>query len=263
MNDDWLFRLDLGWIGLGLLLALGAAAELGYRAGRARAPRTSEHERGQVNAITGAVLGLLALLIGFTFSMAVARFDARQQLVVEEANAIGTTALRARMLPGDAAVRVGGLLGDYTSVRLAFYRAGTDDAALAAAVARTEALQEQLWRQAIEQMRRDERSGAVSLFVQALNEAIDAHGKRLAAMRNHVPASVLLLLGVVTMAALGLVGFGLGLLEKRQWPAVTLLALLLVAATLVIMDLDRPRRGLITISQQSMVDLQRSLQAMR
>ncbi|TAK82810.1 MAG: hypothetical protein EPO12_06720 [Aquabacterium sp.] len=261
MSEDRLYGISQVWFALALLVAVLAVAELGWRWGRRRHAQADDGERNQVSAISAAVLGLLALLIGFTFSMAVNRFDLRQGLVLEEANAIGTTALRAQLLQPAAEAEVVRLLRQYVQVRLDFHDAGIDERRLHAVNAQTAVVQQALWRVAMQQARGGGNAAQVNLFIMALNDTIDLHGKRLAAMRNHVPPTVILLLLLVTLGAVGLVAYGGGLHARRQLVAQTVLAVLLVLAIMLIVDLDRPRRGLILVSQQSMLDTQQELDA--
>lgn len=262
MSEDRLYGISQVWLALVLLLAVLAVAELGWRWGRRRHAQADDGERSQIGAIAGAVLGLLALLIGFTFSMAVNRFDMRQDLVLQEANAIGTTALRAQLLQPAAEAEVVRLLRQYVQVRLDFHDAGIDERKLHAVTAQTAVVQQALWRVAMQQAHGGGGNAAqVNLFIVALNDTIDLHGKRLAAMRNHVPPAVILLLLLVTLGAVGLVAYGGGLHARRQLVAQSVLAVLLVLAILLIVDLDRPRRGLILVSQQSMLDAQQDLDA--
>lgn len=259
MSEDRLYGISQVWLGLVLLLAVLVVAELGWRWGQRRHAQADDGERSQVNAISGAVLGLLALLIGFTFSMAVNRFDARQDLVLQEANAVGTTALRAQLLQPGAEAEVLRLLRQYVQVRLDFHDAGVDERKLHAVTAQTAVLQQALWRVAMQQAHGGGNAAQVNLFIVSLNDTIDLHGKRLAAMRNHVPPAVVLLLLLVTLGAVGLVAYGGGLHARRQVAAQAVLAALLVLSIVLIVDLDRPRRGLIQVSQQSMLDAQHEL----
>lgn len=261
MSEDRLYGVGQLWLGLALLAAVLVAAEAGWRWGRRSHALANDGDRSQIGAIAGAVLGLLALLIGFTFSMAVSRFDARQDLVLQEANAIGTTALRAQLLEPAAEARVLRLLRDYVGVRLAFHDAGIDPQRLQQANVQTGVLQQALWRVAMEQARSGGNPAQVNLFIVSLNETIDLHGKRLAAMRNHVPPAVLELLLLVTLGAVGLVAYGGGLHGRRQPLAQVVLGVLLVLSVMLIVDLDRPRRGLIQVSQQSMTDAGQDLDA--
>ena len=219
---------------IGLLLLTALATEIGYTAGRRDQWVHPEGAKGQVTAITAGALGVLALLMAFTFAMAVSRFDVRKQLVLNEANAIGSTYLRARLLPAPHKTDIADLLRRYADVRLDFYRA--------------DLLAEKY-----------PTSNPVTLFVQALNDTIDLHARRLVVQDDHVPPTVLAVLFLATIAAMALVGYGCGLFGRRNFVVTTLLTVIVAAVTFVILDLDRPRRGFLRVSQESMQNLQKEL----
>lgn len=205
------------------------------------------------------MLGLLALLLGFTFSMAVSRFDARKALVLEEANGIGTAALRAQLLPSPQAGDIRRLLVAYTSARLDFYAAGIDPGRLEAANAQASRIEDQLWAMAVAVAAEDPRSVPIGLFIDSLNEVIDVKEKRRVALDNHVPETVLLLLYVTSFAALVLVGYGCGLGGQRHFLLNALLACLFALVLTTILDIYRPRRGLVQVSQDSLTRLKAEL----
>lgn len=255
MNGELLYGID-GWIvSLVLLSLLAISTKLGYRFGCRKQAIVNEAGRSQFSSIQGAILGLLALLLGFTFAMTVSRFDARKQLVLDEANAIGTTFLRTGLLPEPHSSQAVTLLRRYVDVRLKFYEAGIDGQKLRAASQESEQIHRQLWSQAESAAKQDVRAVSTGLFIQSLNDVIDLHAKRITAMQNHVPESIILLLCFVAILSLGLTGYGCGLAGQRHFIVTTAMAILVVAVIYVIIDLDRPRRGLIKVSQQSMLDL--------
>ena len=139
------------WILVELALLLAAigifvvALEVGYRLGVRRQVKTDEPDKTHANTLHGAVLGLLALLLGFTFAMAVSRYENRKTLMIEQANAIGTAALRGQLLPQPYADRTAVLFRDYVESRLQYNAAGSDDAKVNAAEARAGKIEEELW----------------------------------------------------------------------------------------------------------------------
>ena len=256
VREDLLWNLDGRIVLVGLIAVFLLAAELGFRAGRRHVRRAHDREP-QVGTIQGALLGLLALLLGFSFAMAQSRYDARRALVLHEANAIGTAYLRAQLLHEPQASEIGDALRRYVDVRLRRLE-GMDEGGLAEAVRESERLHAYLWERAVSASRKDARP-VVSLVIAALNEVIDVHGARLAAFRNHVPDLVFLLLYFVAAVAMGVTGYASGLEGQRGfWPTVMTAVLVAVVITAV-MDLDRPRHGFITVSQQSLIDLRDSL----
>jgi hypothetical protein len=191
--------------------------------------------------------------------MAISRYDTRRQLVLDEANAIGTTYLRAKLLPAPYQTQAADLLRQYVSNRLEYYDTGIDEARLQAVNEQAGQLQSWLWAIAIAASAQDNRAVSTGLFVQALNDTIDLQAKRLAAKRNTVPETVILLLLGVAAAAAAIIGYNSGLSNRRHVFAAITMIVLITAIIWVLVDLDRPSRGLILVSQQSMIDLQESL----
>jgi hypothetical protein len=243
------------------LIIFFVAIEVGFRFGHRQKTDADDFFKNHVGALQGALLGLLALLLGFTFAMAVSRFDTRKELVLEESNTIGTIYLRSRLLPDPYSSELQLLLRTYVDTRLAFYDAGVDRNRLNTANAITKRLQERLWLVAIAASQQDPHSVPAGLFVQALNEVIDLHEKRLRALENHVPEVVLYLVCAVAVGALGFIGYGCGLRGRRYFLSTALVAFLVALVLAVILDLDRPRRGLIRVSQDSMEKLKESLES--
>lgn len=258
MSGDLLFQVN-EWLLFGVLFAtLFLAAEIGFQLGHK--VNASKKEDNPIFTIQGAVLGLLALLLAFTFSMAASRFDQRKQLVVDEANAIGTTFLRAQALPEPYRSTISQLLKEYVVVRIDFFKAGIDPAKIVANNQETATIHKQLWEQTTALIQLDTRSVPAGLFMQSLNETIDLQSKRLAAFQNRVPESILFLLIFAAICTMSLIGYGFGVSGSRNLVQVLLLCILISSVLIVTLDLDRPRRGVITVSQQSLVDLQKSMQ---
>ena len=258
MSGEMLFGLN-EWLIFAMVIGmLLFATEIGFRLGRREQLKSNEHARSQVSTLQAASLGLLALLLGFTFSMAVTRFDMRKQLVLDEANAIGTTYLRAQLLPDPSRKEVSQLLRRYVDVRVEFYQAGINQRRLQRVDVDTENLHKALWSHAIVTGGKDPRAIPTGLFIQSLNDVIDLHAKRVTALENHVPESVFILLCIVATLSMGLVGYGAGMGMVRNLLPTVISVILIASVILLIMDLDRPRRGLIKVSQQRMVDLQDS-----
>lgn len=259
MSDTLLYSIDALILVLILFGALLAALAMGFWLGRRARTTTDEAARSQSGTMQGAIIGVLALLLAFTLSMAITRYETRRQLVLEEANAIGTTYLRAKLLPEPYAAQASEVLRHYVDNRLEFYNAGVDVTRLQADTDQAGQLQRQLWAIATAVSTQDNRSIPAGLFVETLNDAIDLQAKRLAALRNTVPETVILLLGAVSLVTAVIVGYNSGLSAQRHLFAAVLLIVLITLIIWVLIDLDRPRRGLILVSQQSMIDLQQAI----
>jgi hypothetical protein len=236
-----------------VLILVLLSIEGGFRLGQYGRGR-SEKE-GPVGAMVGATLGLLAFFLAFTFGMAAERFDARRLIVLDEANAIGTTYLRAGILP-ERRDEIRALLRDYVDVRLETVRSGN----VAEGVRRSENIQDRLWAQAVALGTENPNSIVVGLFIQSLNEVIDLHTKRLtAAVRNRIPTVIWFALLVVAAIALATMGYHAGLAGTRRSFAVIAVAVTFSAVILLIADLDRPQEGALKVSQQALVDLRQSM----
>jgi hypothetical protein len=216
-------------------------------------------EKADIALILGAVLTLLALLLGFTYAMSMGRFEARRQLVVDEANSIGTTYLRAKTLPEPRSSEIQKLLRQYTALRVEI--AGMADDApekIRGIDNRTKELHGLLWSHAAA-LARENPNPVISVFLVTLNEMIDLHSKRLAAFRNRVPFSIYLVLFGVSAITLWLVGYYFGSSKQRVRILTTMLVLLVASVMWLIMDLDQPVRGAIRTSQQSLIELHQDL----
>lgn len=245
------------WILLaGTILLTSGALEAGYRAGKRRNALAPEEKDGSLGSTVGAILGLLAFMLAFTFGMAATRFDARRQAVLEEANAIKTAYLRAQLLPApqrDATIR---LLQDYVSLRLASVQSHT---VAVQGVARSEQLHELLWAEAMSAAQANP-SPITSLFLQSLKDLYDWHARRvMAGLRSRIPVGIwagLLLLAVFGMAS---VGYLSGRSTSRRSPTLLVLLFSFASVLFLIADLDRGHEGLLKVSQQAIVDLQQSM----
>ena len=227
------------------------ATEVGFRVAHIRRSNADESTKSEAITIQGAILALLGLLLGFTISMALSRIEERKQIVVEESNAIGTAYLRAQLLPEPEKTEISRLLRQYVDVRLEGTRTGN----LQGAVTKSEELHDQLWLQAVAVGKKVPQPFPTGLFIQSLNEVIDVHSKRLRAVVDHVPTSILLLLFTVAIFGMGAIGYGCGLGNGYFIISRLAMAILIALVILVIIDLDQPGRGLIRVSQQSMMSL--------
>ena len=188
------------WLAFGLLLGMLLLLELGRRIGARRLARDPEGTRAGVGAVEGAVYGLLGLLIAFTFSGAAARFDGRRQLIVEEANDIGTAYLRLDLLPAEARDRLREKFRLYLDSRLDTNRKLPDIRAAEAEFARSLALQGEIWTLAVAAARA-EPPPTSTLLLPALNQMIDITTTQLAATRMHPPKVIFAMLGALARTA--------------------------------------------------------------
>jgi hypothetical protein len=239
-------------IALGLLLGLIGFLEAGYRLGWRSARKKEAASGGLVGAIQGAMLGLLGLLLAFSFGGAAARFLERQDLIVQEANAIGTTYLRADLLAEPHAAGLRQVLADYVAHRLEVSKS------LAGGIApetadQIAAFHGRLWAAAREGVRANPETMLVVL--NPVNEVIDLHSTRVATGRKHLPLQVLGLLIVCSLLSMAVIGYGCGLSGRRSLAMTVPLAALIAAALWTTIDLDHPRSGFIRLSDAPLQQL--------
>lgn len=256
----WLDEVPFWGLYAATVVMLLISSEIGFQLGcfRYRFFRKKE-EKSQAGAIMTAALSLLALILAFTFSMAAFRFADRKQLVVEEANAIGTAYLRTLLFSEPQSTLGGDLLRQYVDVRLEI--AKTDNPRrLKQIIIRSEELHTQLWSQVVSLAKKHPDSILVGLYIQSLNEVIDLHAKRVAAgIRNRIPVSVWFTLYLVASLSMIVMGYHGGLTCVRSTITTIALVLIFSAVMLLIIDLDRPYQTLFTVSQEAMFDLQKHL----
>lgn len=235
-----------------LFAGLFVAFEIGFWFGK-RARRRDAGVAGQVGAIQGATLGLLGLLLGFSFAAAGARFLERQDLIVQEANAIGTAWLRADLLDEPQRSDLRAALRRYTERRLELSsRLGMG--LTPESMAEMERLQVRIWAAAIAGV-----NAKLPVMVGVLppvNEVIDLHSTRVAAGRKHLPMLVMGLLIACSLLAIGDIGYGCGTGGQRHASMTVPLAVVIGTALWITMDLDHPRAGLIQLNDAPLAELE-------
>jgi hypothetical protein len=243
----------------GLLFCMLLSMEIGFRSAHRKHLKVTEAIT-QANAVLVSMLGLLALLLAFTFSAALQRYDDRSQKVVAEANAIGTTYLRAQLLPVGMRDEVQASIRQYLDLRI---QEGRVDFAYAVKLEslldQAKLTEAQLWSLAAKAAEQDARSVPIGLFIQSLNDLIDASDTRQAANNRHVPEVVILLMFATVVITTGTLGYASGVAGHRVTLAAFVLALLIALVVYLIIDLDRPRRGSIQVSQESLLSLQKAI----
>jgi hypothetical protein len=237
-----------------------ALAEGGYRMGMRLFKTRDEARRSQIGGVQGAVLGLLGLLLGFTFSMAVGRYETRRDLVLKESNAIGTAWLRANLLPEAHQAPAKTLFREYVDTRINYQKLGYDPAQLAEGLRRSAEIESALWKHA-EASAREAPTAITGSFVTALNDMIDTAAERIAAHRNRIPEVVWVLLMLVAACGCITSSYGSGAHGARSAFTGFVLPLLITVVIVLIYDILHTHQGFVSISQQPMLDLQQSMQA--
>jgi hypothetical protein len=258
--DNWLNTAN-AWITylLAVLILVGAVEGGAWLAHRHRTRDPDKDADRFLSILAAPSIGLLALMIGFTFSMSLSRFDARRTAVLNEANAIGTAALRGSMLAEPYSTAVGPLFKEYAQLRVAHRGAALSSQQNAERLRRSTELQDSLWQQASRAAKSNPSVVPTGLFIQALDAMLDAHEARLTADRNNVPAVVFLMLEGIAVLALGFCGYGVVQARMHHRIPMVLMALMIGGVITLVMDLDRPQSGLIIVSQQPLLDLIKGL----
>jgi hypothetical protein len=256
MSIEPFYQVPLWCFFLVAMLLSALALELGFRFGRWRHARMAEEKESPVAAMVASVLGLLAFLLAFTFSMAASRFDARRQAVHEESNSIGTTYLRTQLLPEPQRSEISKLLRDYTELRVQNLNPSNIDDLLK----KSDALLNHIWSLAVTAAQGDPHSIMTGLFLESLNETIDMHAKRVfVGLRSQIPLPIWMTLWILTLIGMVSIGYQAGLSGTSRSPEMLILALAFGIVLLLIVDLDRGQEGFLKVSQQSLIDVLKTM----
>jgi hypothetical protein len=237
---------------------IGAATATGVLLGR-RLRHHSEVLREPFGVLQGALLGVVGLILAFGLSLAVGRYEGRRTAVVDEANAIGTTYLRAQLIAEPARTRSLALLREYTDLAIRLAHDVPSSSGMRRTAAEEGVVQRRLWRLAGEALDADPVASGPRLYVDSLNTMIDMQTVRISGLNNRVPGAVLALEVTGAAIALGLLGLFLSVLGRGLLPIVFAAALVSMLL-LVTFDLDRPVRGLITVPATPLESLRASMQ---
>jgi len=212
--------------------------------------------KDQISTIQTAILTIFTFLLGFTFAMALARFDNRKQMVVKESNAIGTAVLRSKLLSETQQKVMKELFKEYVNIEFSITsRANIPLDERKDLNHEAKRLQSLMWEEALLATQNNPLSVPAGLFATSVNHLIDVKTERDIALSNHVPEIVLLGLALFAALAIGILGYGNGLAATHaRYPAI-ILCIVISISFMLILDLDRPNRGLTKVSQESMIDL--------
>jgi hypothetical protein len=243
---------------LALIVLTYASIALGFALRRPLGVVPGEPYPKALDVAQGMIVTLAALILAFAFSFASTRFEGRRLLIVQESNNIGTTYLRASYLPAGSADRFRAILRDYTRARIATFT--RNSAASSAMERKSAALQGALWSIAAAAARADPRNVELGLLTQTLNETIDVSAAQSAALHARMPAAVLRLVLIVTLASTTLLGVGLTGPRRPRFLVALMLGLLVATVVSAIVDIDYPLSGRVRID---LAPLQRQLQSMQ
>lgn len=256
MKEELLYSQPQWLIGFVTLVLLIISVEIGYLIGLKAKIEMTQPMKAQISTIQTAILTIFTFLLGFTFAMALARFDHRKQMVVKESNAIGTAVLRSKLLPENQRPKMNALFKQYVNIEFSITsRANVPLIERKEQNTEAKRIQSLLWDEAFAATENNPLSVPAGLFATSINQLIDVKTERDIAISNHVPEIVLLGLLLFAALAIGILGYGNGLAATHaRYPAI-ILCIVITISFILIIDLDRPNRGLTKVSQESMIDI--------
>jgi hypothetical protein len=261
-SDFWLEQIPLLGVFLLTVVMVMLSIWVGTLLGRRRRHQPDHEAEAAMGTIISAMLGLLAFMLAFTFGMASERLQTRKQLLLDEANTIGTTYLRAGLLLEPHRSEVQKLLREYVDIRANLAKEDLPQQVekLQEAISRSGTLHDQLWSHAVALVQKDRNSEIDALFISSLNEVIDFHNSRITVAGYHIPTPIWYVLYFITILSMVTVGYQAGLSGKSSLKMGIVLALTFSAVVFLIADLDRPVEGNISVNQQPMFELQKTMQ---
>ncbi len=239
------------------------ASELSYLYGRYVSKTAKEDYSSQAGAFGGAMLGMMALLLGFSFSMALGRHDLRKNLLLDEINNVKSAYQYSDLINKCCEQKIKPMFAEYTQLRVNYYQKGTLAKDMKQNIVDTEILQNKMWALALDALEHTEASkkSAAMAFVNKLSDMFDDETKRVTARGNHVPEPILWLLIFVGAFALAINSYSIGLKHAHLAMPRFFLVIAITAVLTVILDLDRPIRGIIQIDQSEMKALNEYIKA--
>ena len=249
-------------LSLGLCAGMLLMIETGRRIANHRLARDPIGARTGFSTIEAAVLALLSLLLAFTVNGASSRFDLRRNLVIHETVTIGTAFIRLDVLPIVLQPTIKDSFRQYLDTRIAIYRKVPDIGDVKEELAKSERLQKEIWRQAVNGVRAaDAAPQATVVLLPALTEMIDITTERTWTAQIHPPTVIFIMLFTLALASSLLSGYGMAADKSRSWLHILCLTLIISVTVYVIIDLEYPRLGLIRVDNfdQALVDLRHEM----
>jgi hypothetical protein len=241
------------------VIAILLAIEAGFRLGRRARERPSKQGRIQIGSVVAASLGLLGFILAITFGSVISRYDDRRQLVLDEANAIGTTYLRADVLTDVDRAATYRILDDYVTLRIEVVQGDNSDQ-LKDFLKRSEELLDELWSQAVT-IAEQQPTPISALFMRSVNQVVDLHQARVTVGKDHrMPVIFWFALYGLTVIAMVVGGYDSGLTGgRRSFTAHMSLTLAFSVVLALVVALDRPVGQISGVSQAAMVDIQQKI----
>ena len=248
--------IPLYFIYIGLCILMFITFEIGYQISRRSKGIKEEVEPATLTPMIGGLIGVLGFMLAFTFSIATGQFSQRKQYVLEEANEIGTAYLRADLIDTEYKTEVKQLLRQYVDTRLQAVNSTNINNELRKSVEIHSLLWSEVSAAALARPNTN-----TSMMVQSINKIIDLHEMRVTAgLRNRIPISIWITLTAIAIMTMTTIGIKAGFTKPRGLVAVIPMILAFAALTLLIVDLNRPQKGLFKVGQESLISLQKSMQ---
>ncbi|MEN6386265.1 MAG: hypothetical protein ABFD79_13860 [Phycisphaerales bacterium] len=258
-SDFWFGQVPL--LGVFLLTAVVILLSIGIGTlwgGRRRSQPDHEAET-PLGTIIGSTLGLLAFMLGFTYSIAANFVQTRRDLFLDEINAISTVYLQSQLLDEAYRSELSNLIREYVNIRVELMDADVSD--IHKAVARSDSIQDEIWKNAFALIKSDIYPEMNALFISSLNKMFDLQTSRVVAFRYRIPAIIWYALYFITILSMITVGFQVGLSGKSMFKMGIVLMLTFSTVMLLIADLDRPLEGYFQVDKRPIFNLQKKIQA--
>ncbi|MDA8622263.1 hypothetical protein N9L48_06425 [Psychrosphaera sp.] len=246
IDTNWLYQYSSITIAVVLFFSILLFNEFGYRLGEFVQRKTPDEVKSLTGSIQASILGLLALLLGFTFSMSMERYDVRSMAVIEEANSIQSAIIESSLLPEPTSEKITNLLKQYVEVKVKLSEVSITD----------ESEREILHLSAIDLHKQLLKASESTGFSSRIISLIEQYNSRNALIKMHVPDVVLILLFIVFVSTVATLGYSVGLSGSRMMIQISIVSLLITLIVFIIIDLDRPKRGLIKVDQSPLLYLQ-------
>ena len=248
-------QIPLGGLFLLTTIFILLAIEGGFRLGACLRARGKVENEAPVATMVQSTLALVAFMVAFAFNVAAERFNERRVLIIEEANAIGTTYLRSDYLPDTNKKEVQDLLRKYLDLRLKLRPESREQI-----LAESEKVQDRLWAQAAIVGKMNLGSPVIGLFINSLNETIDLQSKRVAAgLYSRIPENIWAALYLMVLLGMTATGYQAGKSGTRGWTVSIILTISFSLVMLMIADLDNPFEGFLKANRKPLLDLQQKI----
>ena len=256
MSQQLLDGIPLWGVYLAIIALFFVSVEAGLLLGKWRSPQAiTEGLTAQTVTVLGALLSLNGFLLGFTFSNAGSQFDVRRNLVIQDANAIGTAFLLTETLPEPQRSNSRRLLGEYLGRRHLIRTESRPEI-----IALSESLHNRLWAEA-SVVAQDDRTPIIATYLNSLGRIIDIHAERANTEEwVRIPGMIFLTLAFLSVLSMTMTGFLLALRKRRYGIPTALMVIAYATTFLLVIDLDRPVHGLFSVSHNMMVELRDDIQ---